>query len=72
MMFEYLAHQRRLDNIRNGDDECSLEFTPGCPNRCWFCDVWKRDGDTPVLIDSKPVHATHVVFEAEVKEDSQF
>jgi hypothetical protein len=21
----------------------------GCPNRCWFCDVWKRDGDVREL-----------------------
>jgi hypothetical protein len=21
----------------------------GCPNRCWFCSVWKRDGDTREL-----------------------
>ena len=21
----------------------------GCPNRCWFCDVWKRDGTTREL-----------------------
>ncbi|MHC4621092.1 MAG: hypothetical protein ACYTEQ_25380 [Planctomycetota bacterium] len=39
------------------------EFTPGmylkdgytitsrgCPNRCWFCDVWKRDGDVKELL----------------------
>ena len=24
----------------------------GCPNRCWFCSVWKRDGDTREL----PIH----------------
>jgi len=23
--------------------------TRGCPNRCWFCGVWKRDGDTREL-----------------------
>lgn len=21
----------------------------GCPNKCWFCDVWKRDGNTREL-----------------------
>lgn len=21
----------------------------GCPNRCWFCQVWRRDGDTREL-----------------------
>jgi hypothetical protein len=21
----------------------------GCPNRCWFCDVWRRDGDVRPL-----------------------
>lgn len=21
----------------------------GCPNRCWFCDVWRRDGDVQEL-----------------------
>lgn len=21
----------------------------GCPNKCWFCDVWKRDGDVREL-----------------------
>lgn len=25
----------------------------GCPNRCWFCDVWKREGDIHEL-DIKP------------------
>ena len=24
----------------------------GCPNRCWFCDVWRRDGDVREL----PIH----------------
>ena len=23
--------------------------TRGCPNRCWFCDVWKREGPTREL-----------------------
>lgn len=22
----------------------------GCPNKCWFCDVWKREGNTRELI----------------------
>lgn len=23
--------------------------TRGCPNRCWFCDVWRREGDIRTL-----------------------
>lgn len=31
----------------------------GCPNRCWFCDVWKRDGDIREL----PIRDGHNVLD---------
>lgn len=31
----------------------------GCPNRCWFCDVWKRDGQVREL----PIRAGHNVLD---------
>lgn len=32
-------------HLRNGYTITSR----GCPNRCWFCDAWKRDGDVREL-----------------------
>jgi hypothetical protein len=52
--------RERLEDLETG--ERGEDFTPsmylkkgyvitsrGCPNRCWFCDVWKREGDVREL-----------------------